>query len=325
VGAVRHAERAALLDDRGTVTFREMHQRTQAIASALRSAGVGPGDTFAIICRNHRGLVEATVAASTLAADIHYLSPAGPSSEVRRELRDAKLVVHDEEFAETIAPVSAGTMRCIASPHAGEPREHQTLDDLARGAGEEALKPPTPGAHGTVRLARPARAIGALLTLPGSLLTPGARCSRIPLKPRQTTMIAAPICEPWGYLHLTLGMRLASTLLLGGEFEPIATLAALERHRASAVALLPEMLARLVDLPRETAAWYSMALRVIAVHGPVLPSEIALPAIEMFGDILHNLAGPTVVQVNSNWRSHLAGGPIDPLTGAVAATAMRTV
>ena len=42
--------------------------RTNALANAWLDAGLGEGDGVAIMCRNHRGFVEATVAASKLGA-----------------------------------------------------------------------------------------------------------------------------------------------------------------------------------------------------------------------------------------------------------------
>ena len=56
------------------------------------------------------------------------------------------------------------------------------------------------------------------------------------------------------------------------------------------------MLARILDLPPETIAGYgTQALRVIAVSGSALPGELALRAMDTFGDILDNLYGSTEV------------------------------
>jgi hypothetical protein len=43
---------------------------------------------------------------------------------------------------------------------------------------------------------------------------------------------------------------------------------------------------------------------VIAVQGPTLPSELAIPAIETFGDVLYNLHGPAVVRLAGDWPNH---------------------
>ena len=51
-------DESALIDELGTLTFSEVHERTNALAHALADEGIGPGDGVAIMCRNHRGLID---------------------------------------------------------------------------------------------------------------------------------------------------------------------------------------------------------------------------------------------------------------------------
>src|ERR1700722_15932598 len=99
--AIRYPERVAIVDERGTLTFQEVHSRTNALARELSAAGVREGDGVAIMCRNHRGFIEATVACSKLGANALYLNTAfaGPqiTDVVRRE--DPRALIYDEEFA----------------------------------------------------------------------------------------------------------------------------------------------------------------------------------------------------------------------------------
>ncbi len=57
--AARYPDDPAIIDEHGTVTFAELDRRTSAIARGLQEAGVGEGDRVALLCRNHRGFVEA--------------------------------------------------------------------------------------------------------------------------------------------------------------------------------------------------------------------------------------------------------------------------
>ena len=59
----RFADEVAIIDDAGTLTFREVHERSNALAHALAAEGIGVGKGVAIMCRNHRGFIEATIAA----------------------------------------------------------------------------------------------------------------------------------------------------------------------------------------------------------------------------------------------------------------------
>ena len=58
--AIRHPEDVALADERGLLTFGELHRRTNALAHAWSDDGIVEGDGVAILCRNHRGFVQAT-------------------------------------------------------------------------------------------------------------------------------------------------------------------------------------------------------------------------------------------------------------------------
>ena len=64
--ADRFPDETAIIDELGTLTFAEVHTRTNALAHALSDRGINEGDGVGIMCRNHRGFIEATVAVSKL-------------------------------------------------------------------------------------------------------------------------------------------------------------------------------------------------------------------------------------------------------------------
>ncbi len=72
-------------------------------------------------------------------------------------------------------------------------------------------------------------------------------------------MIAAPMFHSWGFAHFTLGLPLASTLVLRRRFDPEETLQAVAQHRASALAMVPVMLQRILELGERTIARYDLA------------------------------------------------------------------
>jgi len=120
--------------------------------------------------------------------------------------------------------------------------------------------------------------------------------SKIPFKARETTMIAAPMFHSWGFAHFTLGLALSSTLVLRNKFDPEETLRAVSQQRASALAVVPVMLQRILELPQRTLASYDTScLRVIAVSGSALPGELATRTMDAFGEVLYNLYGSTEV------------------------------
>src|SRR3954465_7700549 len=114
--AARFPDDTAIIDERGTLTFREVHERSNAIAHALSDDGVNEGDAVAIMVRNHRGWVEAVVACSKLGAHALFLNTSfsGPqlTDVCRRE--KPRALVYDEEFAEVLREAGRRRKRYVA-------------------------------------------------------------------------------------------------------------------------------------------------------------------------------------------------------------------
>ncbi len=114
--AARYPDRAALVDERGVLTFEQLDRRTNALARGLQRAGVSEGDGVAIMARNHRGFVEATAAVSKLGAGALYLNTAfaGPqiADVIARE--DPVAVIYDEEFTGLVGDGARGRT-CLLS------------------------------------------------------------------------------------------------------------------------------------------------------------------------------------------------------------------
>jgi acyl-CoA synthetase (AMP-forming)/AMP-acid ligase II len=297
--AVRYPDRAALVDERGTLTFEEVHRRTNALARGLKEAGIGEQDGVAIMCRNHRGFVEATVACSKLGASSLYLNTAfaGPQITDVIEREKPVAVIYDEEFSELVREGAAKRKRFVAWHDPGQSSSDPLLDEMiARGEDSELDSPAEKGRVVILTSGTTGTPKGAARKQPDSLDPAAALFSKIPLKARETTMIAAPMFHSWGFAHFTLGLPLASTLVLRRKFDPEDTLRAVAQHRASTLAVVPVMLQRILDLGEDTLARYDVhALRVIAVSGSALPGELATRAMDVFGDVLYNLYGSTEV------------------------------
>ena len=89
--AQRCPDRPGLVDELGTLTWREIDQRADAFAAALQDlrsgqlrpdvAAGGAPKVIGIMARNHRGFVEALIAANRIGADVLLLNTsfAGPA------------------------------------------------------------------------------------------------------------------------------------------------------------------------------------------------------------------------------------------------------
>jgi fatty-acyl-CoA synthase len=295
--AQNYPDDVALIDERGALTFGALHRRTNALAHGMAALGVGPGDGVAVLCRNHRGFVEATVAASKLGADVLYLNT-GFSSPQAKDVLDregATAVVFDSEFTDIIAEGAKGRIPIVAWHDGHSPVP--SIDALV--ADHPDTDPPKPPRSGRVVILTSGTTgtpKGAPRSSPRSLESAVALFSRIPMRSRQTTVIAAPLFHAWGLGHLQLGMALSSTLVLQRRFDPEDTLRAIATHRATTLAVVPVMLQRILALPEETRARYDCSsLRITAASGSALPGELATRWMDAFGDNLYNLYGSTEV------------------------------
>jgi acyl-CoA synthetase (AMP-forming)/AMP-acid ligase II len=286
-----------LIDERGSLSFERVHRRSNALAHSFAEMGIGPGDGIAVMCRNHRGFVETTLAAAKLGASALYLNTmfAGPQlvEVMRRE--EPKALVHDEEFAGLLEGMDDGIKRVVAW-HDAEV-DGVLLDSLIAAGDDSNLKPPpdkprfvilTSGTTGTPK--------GAQRSNPDGLLAIAALIDKIPYRARQTMMIAAPLFHSWGFFHFVMSLPTASTMVLRRRFDEEETLRAVQDYRADVLAVVPVMLQRILRLPEETLNAYDLSsLRITSASGSALPGELAIEWMDRFGDNVYNLYGSTEV------------------------------
>jgi acyl-CoA synthetase (AMP-forming)/AMP-acid ligase II len=296
--AISVPERVAIIDEAGSLTWERTHRRSNALARALRDEGVELGDGVAIMCRNHRYFIEATMACAKLGAVALYLNTAfaGPQLADVLEREKPAALIYDQEFTDLLSG-AAGSVRRFVGWEEKEGTDETTLEQLISRSHGEDLEPPsehgryiilTSGTTGTPK--------GAQRSEPEGLGSLAALFSKIPRRYGETAMIAAPLFHSWGFLHFMLSLPTAATMVLRPKFDPEDTLRATAEHRARVLAVVPVMMQRIVALPDEVKRRYDLsALEVTAASGSALPGDLATRWMDEFGDNLYNLYGSTEV------------------------------
>ena len=89
------------------LSYKELDQRSNALANAWRERGLSAGEGVAILVRNHRGFLEAVFAAAKSGARIVLLNTsfAGPQIREVVEREGTDLLVYDEEYADALKGV----------------------------------------------------------------------------------------------------------------------------------------------------------------------------------------------------------------------------
>lgn len=282
--AARDPGRVAVVDEHGGLTYRELLERAERLALALRaSSGVEPGDRVGLLCRNSVGMIETLVAVTSLGADPVLINTGLSGPQLAAVARDQRLrtLIHDDEFALPDGLEGIGESR---------------LGELIAGAPAGELRPPAREGR-TIVLTSGTTGVpkGALRRTPGGF---GPLCSmidRIPLCAGERVLIAAPLFHTWGYAGLQIAMALRATVVLRRRFEPAGALTALVGQECTALIAVPVMLQQLMELPPGPRP----PLRVVAVSGSALPGGLATRFMDRYGDVLYNLYGSTEV----SWAS----------------------
>lgn len=291
--AQRCPDRPALIDELGTLTWRELDARINALSAALQSLPSGQPRVIGIMCRNHRGFVEALVAANRIGSDVVLLNTsfAGPAmAEVlNREGVDA--AIYDEEFAATVDRALADKPDAVRIVAWNQDCRERTVEKLI---GEHAGEQPrrtgrkgkmillTSGTTGSPKGAKQSGGGAGIGTLKAIL-------DRTPWRAEETIVIVAPMFHAWGFSQLIFAASMACTIVTRRKFDPEATLDLIDRHQATGLAVVPVMFDRITELPEHVRNRYSCrSLRFAAASGSRMRPDVVTAFMDQFGDVIYN-------------------------------------
>ncbi|WP_190818115.1 AMP-binding protein [Saccharopolyspora pogona] len=296
VGAVRHADRPAVIDERGALSYAELSQRTTRLANGLRIR-VPRGTRIGVLCHNHHGPIETIVAAAKLGIDVVLLNT-GLSTPLLADViaeQRVGLLVLDAEYRAHL-PDLPEDLEAVLAWTEGTTR-HETLEHLIATSSAKHLPRPkrhsrmivlTSGTTGTPK--------GARRPDPPGLAPAASILSRVPLRNGDRILVSAPLFHTWGLAAFQLGSVLGATLVLRRRFDPEQSLGAVQRNQCTSMFAVPVMLQRILELPERVRDEYDHStLRVVASSGSALPADLATRFQRAFGPVLYNLYGSTEV------------------------------
>jgi fatty-acyl-CoA synthase len=294
IAAIRHGDRIGVIDELGSLTFAELDERSGALAAGLHARGLTAYDCVGILCRNHRGFLDATFATAKLGVRTLYLNTdfGGPQLRDVCERERVTLLIHDEEYEELVAGIeprhgrvlgwtddraAAGTIERLIGEHAGQapppPREPSAVVLL------------TSGTTGTPK--------GASRHQGSSLHPIGALLSKVPFRSRETNYIAAPMFHGLGFTQMVLAVTLGCTTIVERRFKPERVLGSIAGNRPEVLVVVPVMLRRIVSLLEAEPGWDTSSLRIIFSSGSQLEAELVRRTQRTIGDVLYNFYGST--------------------------------
>ena len=298
--AQRCPGRTGLIDERGTLTWEQLDDRCDAMGVALqqRNSGSDLPATVAVMCRNHRGFIEALVGANRIGADVLLLNTsfAGPAMAevIERESAGRPVtVIYDEEFTDTVERALHDV------PNATRILAWTDNTDSATATVDSLIE-----AHLGTRPQPAGRKSDVILLTSGTTGAPkGAKRSagsggagdlkavldRTPWRAEEPIVIAAPMFHAWGFSQLLFAALLACPIVTRRRFDPEATLALIDRHRATGLAVVPVMFDRIMELPDDVRNRYSArSLRFATASGSRMRPDVVTAFMDQFGDVIYN-------------------------------------
>jgi acyl-CoA synthetase (AMP-forming)/AMP-acid ligase II len=297
--AVVLADKLALHDRHGALTWRQLDDRANQAAHLLEGLGLSGGDRVAILLRNGREMIEVILGAQKLGIVACPLNTWAKTKELTAILQqaDPKVLIYDARHKEEVDKVAPEELtRIVVGDGTGLGLSYEDV------MGEQPVIPPAPftrnsgvakvvihtsGTTGKPKgAARDASAagLGALANLLG----------RVPYRRDDIILCPAPLFHSFGLATFTFATALGATLILPDKFDAEESLRLIEEHHATAASFVPVMIRRIVSLDDRIKERYDLSsLRIVMASGSVLSHDLRRAATKLFGDVLYDLYGST--------------------------------
>jgi fatty-acyl-CoA synthase len=287
----------AIVDEHGTLSYKQVDEMSNALAHGLKSLGVDEASVVGLLCRDHAGLVVAMASCGKLGARTVLMNTgfAKPQFAQVCEREGVKVVLHDSEFLNLLDALPSGLPRVLTWVDEGtHPPDMPTIDSIIATNSTEPLLPPTK-AGGFVVLT--SGTTGLPKGAPRAKLSPFATVQlidRVPYPRKGTMVIVSPIFHSTGLATFLVGAALGNKVVTARRFDPEGTLKLIADHKADMLVAVPTMLHRMVELAPDVIAKYDVStLKAIVIAGSALTPDLSNRVQDTFGDVLYNMYGST--------------------------------
>lgn len=293
--ATTASDREAVTCGNETLTYAELHRRTNIVARGLLAAGVKLGDLVTVGLPNGIGFVEACWGLWKIGATPQPVSFRLPLAELKAiaELAETPIVIADFDYELGRPILGLSALSALST-------DDSDLPDAI----SPVLKAPTSGGS-TGR---------AKLILSGG---PGTVPSNITelwawrMTDQTVALLPAPLYHNAGFGMMMLGLLVGAHVVILPRFDAEETLAAVERHRATWIYLVPTMMSRIWRLPETVRARYDVSSLEVLWHlAAPCPAWLKEAFIEWLGaeTILEMYAGTesqsSTVITGTEWLVH---------------------
>ncbi len=312
---------ALILAETGeTITYRDMEERANRAAHALRSLGMGNRRTIALVCENRLEYFDVVWAAQRTGLELVLVSSRLKADEIAYIVNDsgAALLLIGEALADTAKDLSAksaelpGLERIVAI---GRLPGLQSWNALCEGAPSTPVADEELGTRMFYSSGTTGRPKGIRLPSPGGppvQVNPGATMFQAFFRFDQDTVYLSPAplyhSAPLGF-SVTVHC-LGGTVVIMRKFDPEKLLATIEQYRVSSTQMVPTMFIRLLRLPDEARGRYDLSSLSQVIHAAApCPVPVKHQMIEWLGPVVEEFyagsEGNLFVKLSSEeWLAH---------------------
>lgn len=278
------------------VTYRELEERSNRLAHLLRDAGFRPGDGIAVLMENHPRLLEVAWAAQR--AGLYYTV-----ISTRLTASEAAYIVDDcgagglltspgqSAVAEVLGRSTPGVRLRLAV--GGEVAGYDSYEAAVQGCPATPVPDEVEGADMLYSSGTTGRPKGVKPPLTGQPLgapSPLVMLAKMLYKLDETSVYLSP-APLYHAAPLRFSMtvhRLGGTVVVMERFDPVDTLAAIERHGVTHGQFVPTMFVRMLKLPEEDRRRHDVTSLRCAIHAAApCPPDVKEQMIEWWGPILN--------------------------------------
>ena len=226
-----------------TLTYAALHRRTNRIARGLSALGVKHGDLVTLGLPNGVGFVEACYAIWKLGATPQPVSFRLPKGELEAIMQLAKTPIVIADFNHQIDRPLVGIAELAALS--------DDDSDLPDATAPISKAPTSGGSTGRPKL--------ILSGQPGETLAETPEIGGWRLTPNSIAVLPAPLYHNAGFGMMMAAMSQGCHLVVMPRFDPEATLAEIEKRRATWVYVVPTMMNRIWRLPDVVRERYDLS------------------------------------------------------------------
>ena len=301
----------ALADDVGRLTFAETDEQVNRMLHALRAAGIGHGDTIAVVAGNCNEWFITMIACANAGVTFvpvnwHLVAP-----EIAYIVGDSgsKAVITDHRYVDTVRaalddPQSSGVGAAIVIGAPTDERFTNFDEFLATGSSDEpddqSFGGPMFYTSGTT--GNPKGVRGSLSSMPEKttpevwhLVGAGfAQMMRVP----GVTVLCGPVYHSAQWAFSFMPMMAGSATVMQHKYDSAGVLDLIDRYQGTNIHLVPTQMKRLVDLPDDVKAGFDGSSLELVLHGAApCPPAVKRSLIDWWGPKITEYYGSTEASV----------------------------